>query len=277
MTNLLVVFLGVVAVSAAEDSDRRLGAILGSFVADAAAMPLHWIYSTAKVKELVGQGDPEFYHTPSCPFYDYALGENTPYGQQTLAYLNAVKGKTIDPAQMQKAYEALYTSGGRCYTTTQNASKCYKDGSTKEFLKNVASGLNYPKCGGNDTQANAVAHMPLVVAKFAGQADLLDQVEHLIRVTQNTNDAVAFGLAGARILEAVILGDSGIIAVKKAVTAMKSASRSHPMDEDAALAKGIEHVLSELDKSSFDVVQEVGQSCDYPVSRSCIAVHYPER
>jgi hypothetical protein len=133
--------LTVDAVDGSDDSDRRLGAIVGSFVADAATMPLHWIYSTDKVKELVGQGNPEFFHTPSCPFYDYALGENTPYGQQTLAYLDAVKGETIDPVQMQKAYEALYAGGGRCYTTVSNATKCYKDASTKEFLKNVASGL----------------------------------------------------------------------------------------------------------------------------------------
>jgi hypothetical protein len=36
------------------------------------------------------------------------------------------------------------------------------------------------------------------------------------------------------------------------------------MAEDAGLVKGLEHVMSELDKSSFDVVQEVGQACDYP-------------
>ena len=31
-------------------TDRAMGAILGSFTADAAAMPLHWIYDTKKVK-----------------------------------------------------------------------------------------------------------------------------------------------------------------------------------------------------------------------------------
>jgi hypothetical protein len=36
-------------------SDRALGAILGSFVADAASMPLHWIYDTKKVAKLVGK------------------------------------------------------------------------------------------------------------------------------------------------------------------------------------------------------------------------------
>merc|ERR1719487_832707 len=70
--------------------DRALGAILGSFVADAASMPLHWIYDTKKVAKLVGDGKPEFFHTPSCPFYKYALGEDTPYGQQSRVYLAAM-------------------------------------------------------------------------------------------------------------------------------------------------------------------------------------------
>lgn len=41
-------------------------------------------------------------------------------------------------------------------------------------------------------------------------------------------------------------------------------ARASPLVEDAFLVKGLEHVMTELDKSSFDVVQEVGQACDYP-------------
>jgi hypothetical protein len=48
-----------------------LGAfVLGAFVADAATMPLHWIYDVAQIKQLVGDGAPTFFHPPSCPFYD---------------------------------------------------------------------------------------------------------------------------------------------------------------------------------------------------------------
>lgn len=33
---------------------KAQAAILGSFVADAAAMPLHWIYDTSEIARLVG-------------------------------------------------------------------------------------------------------------------------------------------------------------------------------------------------------------------------------
>jgi hypothetical protein len=55
---------------------RAKAAILGGFVADAATMPLHWIYDVEKIKELVGDKNPEFFSPPSCPFYTYELGED---------------------------------------------------------------------------------------------------------------------------------------------------------------------------------------------------------
>jgi len=246
-------------------NERALGAILGSFVSDAATMPLHWIYDVDKIKNLVGTGNPEFYKTPSCPYYTYPLGENTPYGQQTLIYLSALAAKDgIDPTYLQNKYYAYYTAGGPCYTTAANKSLCYHDASTKEFVTNVAKGKVWPKCGGNDDQANAIAHMPLVVARYAGDEIMLDHVATLIRITQNTGNAVAFGMAGARILEKIIMGSTGIDAVKLTSKELKDPSRKHPMPEDAKLATGLDHVLTELGKSNFDVVQEVGQSCDYP-------------
>eukprot|EP00191_Tetraselmis_sp_GSL018_P017201 CAMPEP_0177581442 /NCGR_PEP_ID=MMETSP0419_2-20121207/2150_1 /TAXON_ID=582737 /ORGANISM="Tetraselmis sp., Strain GSL018" /LENGTH=139 /DNA_ID=CAMNT_0019070485 /DNA_START=190 /DNA_END=606 /DNA_ORIENTATION=+ len=60
------------------DTDRRLGAILSSFVADAASMGLHWIYDVQKIKQLVGQGTPEFFEPPSCPYYKYDSGDLSP-------------------------------------------------------------------------------------------------------------------------------------------------------------------------------------------------------
>ncbi len=42
---LLVVCVGVVSVAGQTVEDRAVAAIVGAFVADAAAMPLHWIYN----------------------------------------------------------------------------------------------------------------------------------------------------------------------------------------------------------------------------------------
>ena len=95
------------------------------------------------------------------------------------------------------------------------------------------------------------------------------------QVTQDTTEAVAFGLAAARILEKVILngGDasssgrlSALAAVKAAVADMRDPARAHATEHDADLASRMEALLTQeqLKRPNFDVVQEVGQSCDFP-------------
>lgn len=48
-------------------------------------MPLHWIYDRDKIKTLVTDRPdrPEFFDPPSCPFYTYEQGRNSPYGRCT--------------------------------------------------------------------------------------------------------------------------------------------------------------------------------------------------
>ena len=47
-----------------EIAARAEAALLGSFIADAAAMGLHWEYSQATIKSKVGGGVPEFFSPP---------------------------------------------------------------------------------------------------------------------------------------------------------------------------------------------------------------------
>ena len=83
--------------------DRKVGAILGSMVADAAVMPLHWIYNQTEIADLVGNTDPAFHEPPSCPYYNYTFGENTQYGQEQLTYLRAMaKAGGVDAKEMQQ-------------------------------------------------------------------------------------------------------------------------------------------------------------------------------
>lgn len=43
---------------------RVEAALIGSFIADAAAMPLHWEYNVNIIAQKVGNGDPAFYSPP---------------------------------------------------------------------------------------------------------------------------------------------------------------------------------------------------------------------
>lgn len=260
------------AAAAEAELDRRLGAIAGAALADAAAMPLHWIYDTSVIKAKLADGkDAAFFSPPSCPFYTYPEGENTPYGQQNRVILAAVAAnKGLDVEAVQDSMWAYYgPEGAPCHTRSIRGGPvggCYWDGSTKGFVANYEAGLRYPHVGANDTQANALVHMVPLVAMLA-DADLLgmlEKVEELIRVTQNTDQAAAFGLAGARILRSVIRGATLLDAVRSCAEELQSSERVHAKAEDLFLAQGLERMLKQLDKPNADVVAEVGLSCEYP-------------
>lgn len=212
------------AVSAAPtETDRRVGAIVGAFVADAAVMPLHWIYDTAEIARLVGDTEPEFHNPPSCPFYNYSLGENTQYGQQGRTYLQSIAENGWDPKTQQSAYFDFYgakdapcalhaTEEVPCPPAQPNVTCCYWDFSTIVFVDNVRTNktcLEDLSCGADDTQANALAHMIIPAARGGDNITaILQDTNDLVRITQNEDDAVAFATAGARILNNAIHGQS---------------------------------------------------------------------
>ena len=239
--------------------ERGLAALIGGLMSDAAVMPLHWIYNTNEIKQLVGNGVPEFYKTPSCPFYKYEKGDSTPYGQQFQVYLQVgAASKTINPVDVENAYASYYAAAPTYY---------YKDESTKEFLANEANGKHYPNCGGNDNQADAIVHALPVVALLGGKNTslMLSAVDAVIRVTQNTDEGAAFGLAAARIFEYIIAYNiTGIAAVTQVISDMKNPNRAQPYSVDADLASRLQDAIDHLSESNFDYVQRIGQSCDYP-------------
>lgn len=241
-------------------AERARAALVGGLLADAAAMPLHWIYSVSEIAGLVGSGEPEFFSPPSCPFYSYPPGDSTPYGQQLLAYLRvgAATG-AFAPTAVEAAYAALYAAAPAYY---------YKDASTKEFLANERAGKTWPSCGGDDNQADALVHALPVVALLGGLGDtprMLAAVEDVVRVTQDTDEGAAFGLAGARLMEYVIgYNYTGVAALSATIADLTDPSRASPYAQDAALAAGLQDALDALGVSNMDYVARVGQSCDYP-------------
>ncbi len=65
-----------------------------------------------------------------------------------------------------------------------------------------------PESGADDMQLPAVSKLPPLVACYAGQDELMTQVEAAVRVTNHNDDAVAWARCAARLLEKVFLGDS---------------------------------------------------------------------
>ena len=157
---------------------------------------------------------------------NYTLGENTPYGQQNMQYLKAVANHGWDVDAMQTAFFDFYgakdapcalhaTEDDPCPPWQPNVTCCYWDSSTQVFVANVqnnATCLKDRSCGDDDDmQGDALTHMLLPAALGAGSLDLgtvLSNVNDVVRITQNTDDAQAFGSAGARVLVNAIAGES---------------------------------------------------------------------
>ena len=191
-------------------TEKYIGAVRGAIVADAASMGLHWIYDTEKLKRLVDNSenkDPVFFNPPSCPFYQYTSGKVSPYGAEALAVIESLSSaENVLPDQLA-ADIASYIS----------AYDGYKNHPTKTLIDNVADGMKYPECGADDGQANSLVKVPIAVARYAGGPDFLSKVEETIRVHQNNDKAVRYGLAAALLLEHIIHGASVKVALAWAV------------------------------------------------------------
>ena len=74
------------------------------------------------------------------------------------------------------------------------------------MIEKYEAGKRGAECGHDkDFQANCFAKAPLLVARYGGQPDFLQHCEAAIRVQQNNDDAVRWGLAGAQVLEKVVV------------------------------------------------------------------------
>lgn len=87
------------------------------------------------------------------------------------------------------------------------------------FLRNYERGAAPPLTGAADAQANAIARVAVLVSGWAGSgggagADVCEDLDHGLpaavrratRVTQNSEAAVAWALAGAGIMERLVTG-----------------------------------------------------------------------
>jgi hypothetical protein len=240
---------------------RALGAVVGAACADAASMSTHWVYDMAKLDALVAGRDAAFLDPPADAFYQYKLGSPSPYGQQAAALLHSlVETGGFSP----EAYAArtFATFGAPAFT----AGGGYLDGSTKGFLRAVRAGAGWPDCGVPDDQANAVARLPPLVAAFAGDPALLTAVERMVRVTQNSDIAVAWGTAAARVLEAVILGAQPVDAVGVAIRQLRDPARAHPGALDAQVADAMDAAVALAGATHADAVTQLGRNCHLPGS-----------
>jgi ADP-ribosylglycohydrolase len=201
-------------------TDRARAAMMGAAVADAATMGFHWLYDQARIAEVAGD-EPEFRAPNKADFQDkgyFAHGGKTPgeashYGAQMMAMATAMAGQDGYTADAYAgAFREWFDYGGRWVG--------YCDRPTRATLLAMAAAAADEQpittCGADDAQLPAISKLPVLVARHHDDPGLAEMVESAVRLTNDRDDSVAWGLATARMLAAAIHGASPADAVAAA-------------------------------------------------------------
>lgn len=158
------------------------------------------------------------------------------------------------------------------FSSTEQAIR-YRDAATKGFLRNYAQGLAVP--GADDFQANCATRtcVTAVMAAGSGPDKYLSTVESVIRVTQNTDKAVAYAHAASFVLELVLRGVGPLEALVESIPALRRHAYVHDGSDDAraALYRDIAHQMDQVVQSYgvLDVPEfclKYGRNCHMPNS-----------
>lgn len=118
-----------------------------------------------------------------------------------------------------------------------------------QMLKEWQSTTDYP--GSEDTQLPAIAKLPPLVARYAGKPELVEFAESAIRMTNNNQTSVDYGLAATELMETAILtGD-----IEQVCTVAEHT------DNDAVRVL-LTEALSLREQSNAKVTQHFGLSCN---------------
>ncbi|TRY63868.1 hypothetical protein TCAL_03992 [Tigriopus californicus] len=205
---------------------RGVAAILGACVADAAARPLHWVYSQSDLKTYIqDRADrPDFLPQSRSPFYTLPTGENSCYFDIAHSVLGALGGGEYDYDRICQRFLSDFGPGTRYdmakreeYMQLRREGRIdgpiegkWMHGALIKFMENRKAGR---RPYGNDhiKETDGFCAALPVVAKFAGQASLKARVDEVIQTLSSWPTAVSHGHVAARIVEQFILGHENAI------------------------------------------------------------------
>lgn len=171
--------------------------IVGSLLSDAATMGLHWIYNQNDIAEkvLTRGGSPAFFNPPACPFYTYEAGSLSPYGDEIVPFLRsmATEGEFVPQSAATASYEFFKTYTGRL------------NHPSKHFVESWDAGKGWEDCACVDHQAQGIIKTPLLVARYAGSAELDLKIKSAVDVLQVSELSISASKLSAKILERILL------------------------------------------------------------------------
>lgn len=227
--------------------------------------PIHWNYNLEKLDALLkSQDNWEFWESSQNPFYNQQTGKQTCYGDQAYVVLKSlVENSGVNIPNLQKsfyqffgpssAYENPIWSGGEKKLPIAGP---WRNGSLRDFIKNYEE-KKVEAGSESDQQMDCILRIVPVTALYAGHPDMLTKVEEIIRLTQNNDESVTFGMMAARLLEIYILNGQTPDAMDKVIKELNDPKRKSPNDLDNAMVSLIRQVLRVKDDPHVDVACNV--------------------
>lgn len=241
-------------------TDRLSAALVGAYVADAAALGFHWLYDPARIADLAGD-DPAFRAPDPADFEGFKgvfvhptkrAGDLSQYGAQlrvAVQSMTAMDGR-FDIADFQDRFAATFGPGGSWVG--------YIDKATKGTLANLLNEQRDPS-GADDDQVPAIARLPAAMAQ-QGISDRL--VDSIIAITSANATAAAWGPGAAKLLRAAYDGASPRDAAVRVAGEM-----SGEIGEALRLAiEECEDKSKTIEDISVDFAGRVGRACPLPQS-----------
>eukprot|EP00088_Acartia_fossae_P036207 TRINITY_DN373_c1_g1_i3.p1 TRINITY_DN373_c1_g1~~TRINITY_DN373_c1_g1_i3.p1 ORF type:complete len:327 (+),score=63.10 TRINITY_DN373_c1_g1_i3:32-1012(+) len=241
--------------------NKKVGAMLGALVADAASLPLEWIYKDEKMKEIVGNDNPEFWKECHCPFFTVPCGINSCYGDEARISLKALASTEGEPGvdTVSQHYADYFGSPDSPYqiALAKRADKKYPvpgpwiNGGVIQFLKNKESGVNptgSADCEDNDGYAAALPVILKTGSGFSNFAEILTTNEMTLQHVKMQNEILNNYLKGVE------------DPIRAAQTKLAT--------EVPEVCKEIEQVFEAVQsgKSLGEIVESFGKACSLPGS-----------
>ena len=224
--------------------DNANAMALGSFIADALALGVHWIYNTNVIDKKFGRV--EHFLKPERPTYHPTKdkGEFTHYGDQTLVLLKSISAcDGFDLDDFSQRWQALFENYGG-----------YFDKATKETLANIAAGNPPESCGsGSDDLAGAARIAPLLYMYREDPEKLIASAAGQTTFTHNNSQVIKSAEFFSNVTYQVLAGASPLAAIERTG---KEKFSSNPFSE------WIEMGIQSVDQDTRQAILDFGQMCE---------------
>lgn len=218
-------------------------AVMASFIADALALGVHWVYDIAQIKDRYGRLE-EMAAPELAPYHGAReKGQFTHYGDQTLVLLESIVEKQgFDSGHFRQAWLAM----NKDYAG-------YVDGATKETLKNIAADPEMGRPGSMSSDLGGAARIAPLALFYGNDPDMFaSKANAQTAMTHNQPAVLDTAVFFAVTASLVFNGEMPTIAFEKAMELMPEESPINPM---------IRAGIKSKDEETTPAIARFGQMC----------------